>query len=685
MAADAGGSVKARPARSTAPARGVTAGGRVFDIRRMHARFIALALAALAAGCQTRAGEEQAARRTPAADPATLAPGPAADTSARLAVAPEPDRPGPRPAGAIVYRLRFPAPHTHYVEVEAELPAVPTPDAADAMELFMAVWTPGSYLVREHSRHVEGLAASTLDGAPLAVDKVRKNRWRVRLDRAGRVVVRYRVYAREMSVRTSFVDADIAVLNGAPTFITAAGGESLAHEVILEPAPGWPASVTALRPHPDGAPHHYVAPDYDALVDAPIVLGDPQMHGFEVAGVRHRVATFLAGARWDGDRVARDLETMVRAHVALWGAFPYREYVFLGVLSGGRGGLEHRGSTLMIGSPWQTRTRDGYVRWLGLASHELFHAWNVKRLWPRALGALDYEREVYTRSLWVVEGLTSYYDDLLLRRAGLIDDATYLAELSSRIEAVQTAPGRQVQSLAASSFDAWIEHYRQDENSANTTVSYYSKGAVAGFLLDAEIRRRTGGRRSLDDVVRLAYERHAGGRGYTAEDFRAIAAEVAGGDLDGFFARVVDGTGELDYQPALDYHGLRFAAAAAAAAGAGDADRTPGWLGAITRSEEGRLVVDEVRRETPAHAAGIAVDDEILAIDEHRVPSGGLDDLLGHFRPGERVSVVVARRGRLRHIPVTLGRAPATTWLLEPEPEASRQQIAQRKRWLEGT
>lgn len=658
----------------------------------MHPRFLALALAlaALAIGCQIRSGEDPAARRAPAAElaasrPASGAGGgtniaPADDTTGRPAVEPGA---GQGAAEPVIYRLRFPAPHTHYVEVEAELPAVPAKGAGHAMDLFMAVWTPGSYLVREYSRHVEGLEATTLDGAPLAVNKMRKNRWRVDLAGAARVVVRYRVYAREMSVRTSFVDADIAMLNGAPTFITAVGGESLPHEVILAPAPEWPASVTALSPHPDGVPHHYVAPDYDALVDAPIVLGAPALHEFEVEGVRHRVATFLADARWDGDRVARDLETMVRAHVDFWEAIPYREYVFLGVLSGGRGGLEHRSSTLMLGSPWQTSTRDGYARWLGLASHELFHAWNVKALKPRALASIDYEREVYTRSLWVVEGLTSYYDDLLLRRAGLIDDATYLAEISRRIEAVQSAPGRRVQPLAASSFDAWIEHYRPDENSANTTISYYSKGAVVGFLLDAEIRRRTGGRRSLDDVMRLAYARHGGARGYSEAEIRAAASEVAGGDLDGFFARVVDGTGELDFRPALDYFGLRFVPSAAAVAGAAGED-APGWLGAITRSEDGRLVVDEVRRETPAHDAGIAVGDELVAIDGHRVPAGGLDALLRYFRPGQRVSVVVSRRGMLRDISVTLDQDPAARWVLEPAPGASRQQIAQRRRWLGG-
>jgi predicted metalloprotease with PDZ domain len=649
-----------------------------------------MAVAALAvAGCRGGSDEPagQGAHGVEAPAP-TLAPG-------------EPVR-APLPGQAIAYTLRFPAPHTQYVEVEAAFPvaALARADAAeppDAIELFLPVWTPGSYLVREHSRHVEALAASTPEGAPLAVDKVRKNRWRVSLAgpapaAAGvaapahvpeHVIVRYRVYARDLSARTNFVDADIAVLNGAATFVTVSGGESLAHEVALVPAAGWSASVTALPPHPDGAEHHYLASDYDALVDAPIVAGSPEVDAFAIDGVRHRVATFLAGARWDNARVTRDIETIARTQVRFWGGMPYPGYVFLGVLGGGSGGLEHASSTLMLGNPLQTRKE--YRRWLGLASHELFHAWNVKQLRPHELGRLDWDGEMYTRSLWVVEGLTSYFGDLLLRRAGLLDDAQYLGELSRRIEAVQSAPGRKVQSLAQSSYDAWIELYRPDENSANTSISYYHKGATVGFLLDVEIRRRTGGRRSLDDVMRLAYQRHAGTGGYTPEQIRALAGEVAGGDLEGFFARAVDSAEELDFEPALSYLGLRFAPGPSAPGDEPDEGDAPGWLGAITRVQEGRLMVTEVRRETPAHAAGINAEDEILAIDEQRVPTAGLDELLRYYAPGTEVTVLVARRGRLRRIPVTLGEKPVARWRLEVAPDASRQQVEPRTRWLTGT
>ncbi len=387
------------------------------------------ATGALAPGCQVETQPSGAAAGASRTQPAPTPPPTPTPTPSRVAA----------PTSAISYRLSFPAPATHYVEVEARIPVVPTRDGRpDQVELFMAVWTPGSYLVREYSRHVEDLRASTPAGAALELRKVRKNRWRVHLSDdspAAQIVLRYRLYAREMSVRTNFVDDQIAILNGAPTFVSVRGGQHLAHEVVVEPAPGWEAVVTALPAHPDGAPNHFVAADFDTLVDAPIVAGTPQVHRYEVAGVPHRIATFLADERWDGARVAQDLETLTRAHMEMWGQIPYREYVFLFVLSGAGGGLEHLGSSLMMGSPWTTKNRSDYIRWLGLASHELFHAWNGKRLRPLALGPFDYEHEVYTPSLWVVEGLTSYYDGLLLRRAGLVDDGEYLAELSRRIEA----------------------------------------------------------------------------------------------------------------------------------------------------------------------------------------------------------------------------------------------------------
>jgi predicted metalloprotease with PDZ domain len=587
----------------------------------------------------------------------------------------------------IQYTLRFGPRQNHYIEVEALFPA-----GADSLELSMAVWTPGSYLVREFSRHIEAMTAATVAGEPLPITKTAKNRWRVDAEGADRIVVRYRLYCRELSVRTNYVTSEIAVLNGAPTFLNIADGKQRPFDVALELPEDWKESVTALDPHPQGR-HRFLAPDYDTLVDSPIVAGNPALYHFDIEGIPHTLANFGEDTVWDGPRSARDVETLARAHVAMWRFIPYRRYVFLNVLTDGTGGggLEHKESTLMLASRWMTRKREDYQRWLGLVSHEFFHTWNVKRMRPRALGPFDYESENYTSSLWIAEGLTSYYDDLLLIRAGLISEKEYLKMLSGQIEAVQTTPGRALQSLSDSSFDTWIKFYRPNENSLNTQMNYYTKGAVVGFLLDAEIRHASRNQRSLDDLMRLAYERFAGDQGYTPEEFQALAAEVAGGPVDELFARAVNGTEELDYQQALELHGLRFGKDDKSKDGAAKEDRTgknedkdeepAGYLGAELGSSG---EIKQVRRDSPAFAAGLNVDDELIALDDYRIKGANLDERLERYRPGDRVSVLVTRLGQMRRIEVTLGKKPEEAWKLEPDPRAGQTVKSRRALWLSG-
>ena len=557
----------------------------------------------------------------------------------------------------IRYALSFPAPHTHYVHVRAEIPAT----GRDHVELSMAVWTPGSYLVREFSRHVETVVAETPGGSLLRVEKTAKNRWRVTTGGARTVIVSYGVYGREMSVRTNWIEADFAFVNGAPTYLTLANDTARPHEVSIELASGWTRSITALEPGP--RPHAYCAPDYDALVDSPILVGNPELHAFSVDGVPHVLANAGDTAFFDAPRAVKDLEAIVRAHKDFWGSLPYQRYVFINLITEAGGGLEHAHSSVLMTSRWTTRTRKSYLRWLELASHELFHVWNVKRLRPVELGPFDYEREVFTPSLWVVEGITDYYGDVLVLRAGRSSAQEFLEALSDKIEEVQTTPGRGVRSVTHASMDAWIKLYRPDENTPNTSISYYTKGAVVAFLLDAKIRRATGGKRSLDEVMREAYTHYSGTRGFTPADFRALTERVAGIDLSAFWRTAIDGTDELDYSEALDVFGLQFRAAN------GPPNGTPkAWIGATTKIDAGRLLVAQVKRETPAFSAGINVDDEIVAIDQVRVRSDRLDERLEQYAPGERIAVLVARRDRLISIDLVLEAEPSRTWRLEPRP-----------------
>ncbi len=577
----------------------------------------------------------------------------------------------------ISYLLRFPAPQTHYVEVEAR---IPTGGRAE-VELMMAVWTPGSYLVREYSRNVEEVSAATEKGEALAAAKTLKNRWRITTHGAPAVVVRYRVYCREMSVRTNFVDAEFALLNGAATFLVLADEEPRArsYDVRLELPAAWKVSASPL-PHPAGADAHtYHADDYDTLVDSPLYAGNARTYPFEVAGRPHLLVNEGEGEIWDGPRSAADAEKIVRQQVDFWGGAPYPRYVVFNFLTDSGGGLEHKDACTLMSSRWRGRTREGYLDWLGLVSHELFHAWNGKRLRPRELGPFDYEHETYTRSLWVVEGITSYYGDLMVRRAGFTTRKEYLKGLSKAIESVQSTPGRAVQSLAESSFDAWIKLYRRDENTANSSISYYTKGELAAFLLDARIRRATGGKRSLDDALRLAYQRFSGERGYLPEEFRKVLEEVAGTDLGPWLARSVEGTEELDYTEALDWYGLRFAPEAEKKEGE---ELPAAWLGADSEVAAGRLTVTGVKRGTPAYEAGVNVGDEILALGDDRIPPEGLDGRLKFYRPGEKVSLLVARRDRLTRLPVTLGKKPAPRWTLEVLPKPTAEQHAHLAAWL---
>ena len=579
-----------------------------------------------------------------------------------------PDRPEP-----LHYTLQFPAPHTHYVEV-----AMVVPTGGDsAVDLRMAVWTPGSYLVREYARHVEAVAAQAADGQPLRVNKISKNRWRVTSDGADPVRVTYRVYCREMSVRTNWVEADFALLNGAPTFLTLVEDDARPHDVQVILPPSWATVMTGLPARAELGEHGYRAADFDTLVDTPILAGNPAIHTFEVDGKPHYLVNEGEADVWDGPRSASDTEKIVHAHWRMWGdRLPYDQYLFLNLLTQAGGGLEHRNSTVLMTNRWNTRGREPYLDWLRLVSHEYFHVWNVKRLRPVELGPFDYEREVYTKNLWIAEGVTAYYTELGVRRAGLCSDAECLDGLSGLIRRLQTTPGRLVHPLEMASYDAWIKLYRSDENSPNTTISYYTKGAVVAFLLDAKIRAATDGCKSLDDVLRLAYTRYSGERGFTREEFRAVAQEVAGVPLHDWFASALETTAELDYTEALDWLGLRFASA--------EEPGTEGWTGLETRDVRGRLLVSQVRRETPGWHAGFNVDDEILAIDDDRVLPEQWKARLKQYQPGDRVSVLIARRGRLRQLDIALEAEPPNVWKLEPHPDASDAQQARRVAWLAG-
>ena len=454
-------------------------------------------------------------------------------------------------AEPIVYTVKFPAPETHIAEVEATFPT----NKRTTIELMMPIWSPGFYRVEAYASRVQSLSARTADGKPLAVTQPTKNRWRIETNGAASVVVAYKLLCNGRSVTTNWVGEDLLVLNGAAAFITLADQMRRPHEIRLELAPQWKGAASGLDAAPDGNPNHFRAADYDTLVDSPIVAGDLSIHEFTVAGSKHQLVDAGDYKKWDGQRGAQELEKIVRETGVYWGGLPFKRYVFLNVFRQGGGGLEHSNSTLLTSSPNMTTPT---LRWLSFVSHEYFHAFNVKRLRPVELGPFDYERPPSTSSLWIAEGLTTYGADLVVARAGLCNTQEFWSLLSANLTSLQNSPGRLKQTLVQASLDVWSSGTSGVGRDTQNLVSYYVKGPVIGFLLDAKIQQATNGKRRLDDVMRLAYKRYGGARGFTPEQFRQAAESVARVDLKESFKKWLDSTEELDYAEALDWFGLRF-------------------------------------------------------------------------------------------------------------------------------
>ncbi|HMQ35102.1 MAG TPA: PDZ domain-containing protein [Chloroflexaceae bacterium] len=581
----------------------------------------------------------------------------------------------------ITYTIAMPAPHSHLFHVSVEFDGLSGPH----LDLILPSWTPGSYMIREYARHVQAFAAQADGGAPLPWRKLAKDTWRVETGGAARVVARYQVYANDLTVRTSHLDGTHGYFNGATVFMYAPGRTAERLRLIVEPPPGWrvttglaPIAGDAMVAEPRPERHLFVAADYDELVDCPVECGQHRLLTFAVDGVPHELAIWGRGNA-DEARLLADTRRIVEVQRDFFGGLPYGRYSFILHLTDGRGGgLEHRNSVTNQVDRWSFRPERSYERYLSLTSHELFHVWNVKRLRPAPLGPFDYRAENYTRLLWLAEGATTYYDELLLVRAGLMRPERYLERLADEIVSLQSQPGRRLQSLEQSSFDAWIKLYRPDENSANSSISYYLKGGLVCLLLDMEIRLHTSGKRSLDDVLRLLYARYPlVGPGIPEEGAVLDAVVEVAGEAEGafreFFARYIAGVDELDYASGLTVVGLepRWSRRGPRA-----------WLGLSVRRQGERTIIAAVRSDGPAYAAGVYPDDELLAIDGWRADGEKLNARLGERAPGATVRLALFRGDALVEVPVTLAEAPADALELAPVAERSEAQARAYRLWL---
>ncbi len=583
----------------------------------------------------------------------------------------------------ITYRLRFPLAQRHLVEIEAIIPTVDRQssrqstelDRTPRLKLIMPLWTPGSYLIREYARNIESIAA--FDGEthePLLIRKIDKNSWIVEGFRSETIRVVYALYCREMSVRTNWIDEEFALINGAATFLTRDDAMDVPHIVEIEPIALWPYIASSM-PASDGSQGDELstcftrrAGTFHELVDSPILLGDIAIHTFEVSEKKHFLAHLGNQPGWDLPRAVEDCQKIVAQQHGFWKDIPYPSYWFINIAAEGRGGLEHDNNTVLLTDRWTMAKPDSYLEWLGLVSHEFFHTWNVRRLRPRPLQEYDYQQEQYLEELWIAEGITSYFDDLFVLRAGLSTPEAYLGQLNKTINTVEDAPGKLVQSLRDSSWDTWIKHYRPDENTQNSRISYYTKGAVVAFLLDAKLRELSGSQKSLDDVMRHLWNSYRA-TGYTLADFEHVVTSQVAWDWKPWFEEHIFRAEQLNYQPAYDWLGL---------------ERVQGnsvevEIGCEFVSRDGRWMVTKVIRDAPGSMSGLQVDDELIAVEGWRLPKDNWRDRLQQLK-GQSLTCTVARRGQLKEVSV-LPRKRTNNTLRFTE-HATYDQHVNRRSWL---
>jgi predicted metalloprotease with PDZ domain len=582
----------------------------------------------------------------------------------------------------IGYEVSFKEPQAHYAEVQMNISGL----AKDYVDVKMPVWTPGSYLVREFEKSVEGFTASA-SGKNLKVEKVRKNIWRVFSAKAANIKINYRVYAFEISVRTAFIDESHAFLSPTAIFMHPAGMIKSPSTVKIIPFNTWSKVSTGLTPVA-GEAFTYKATDFDILYDSPIEVGNQDTFEFMAAGVRHEVAMY-GGGNYNKEKLKVDMAKIVEQETAVYGENPNKYYLFIvHNFTRGSGGLEHLNSTTLGASRDAYNTDRGYKGFLGLVAHEYHHLWNVKRLRPVALGPFDYDNENYTTNLWVAEGFTSYYENKYILRAGFSDPDGFVNALAGGVATVLNTPGAKIQSAAASSYDAWIIGYRPNENSKNNSISYYNKGEVIGILMDLEIINATKGAKSLDDVMKAMYlQCKTLKRGYTDAEFKAMVEKISGISFTNFWAKYVNGVDDAEYVKYFDYAGVKVSSE--------NATPDKPVTGAAAQLTNDGLAVTSTTRGSAAWDAGLNVNDVIILIDDVsisdalstiklRTPQVALESLpvVAKKNIGDILKLKVKRDGIEKEISLKLKENPSVRLKAKIDEQASAAQKAVLKKWM---
>jgi len=559
---------------------------------------------------------------------------------------------GQKQDATMAFTVSMEQPNTHYYHVVFRVEGMKD----KTQDFKMPAWTPGYYQIMDYARNVLNFRAEDGAGNPLAWEKTAKNTWRIKSGKDASITVSYDVYAFNRSVADSTLDDERGFISPTGIFMHVAGRIQHPVTVTVRPYQNWTRVSTGLDPV-EGRPNTFFAPDFDILYDCPILIGNQEILKFEVQGIAHVFAGVNLGAI-DRAKFTADLKRMVESAVALIGEIPYRHYTFLAIGPGG-GGLEHLNSTALTFNAAGLTSPAGYKRWLSFVSHEYFHHYNVKRIRPIALGPFDYDTENYTNLLWVSEGISVYYEDVILNRAGLLSRDEVLERFQSSIARFENGSGHLFQSATESSFDTWMKYFSRGGNTANTTISYYDKGAALGMLLDFKIRNETKNRKSLDDVMRTLYRKFykEKKRGFTDQEFREVCESEAGGSLSEIF-EYASTVKEIDYPRYFAYAGLDIDVQPRELAGA--------WFGAAAQDQNGNLMILNVEMDSPALRAGLSVQDEIIALDGTRVSSRTMSEMLNSRKAGDKVRVLISRRNAIREVEVVLGKKTERSFRIKP-------------------
>jgi len=531
----------------------------------------------------------------------------------------------------IDYTLKMSNPQSHYFEVEMAIKNIKEKE----IEVKMPVWAPGSYLVRDFSKNVNLVKAFDEKGNALAVEKTKKNAWQIKNGTAKNIRVQYEVYAFELTVRTSFLDLTHGFVSGTGVFMYSEKYRNQSGKLTIVPHPAFSTITTSLEQKGEGVAgdgaQTFVYVDYDELADCPIEIGNQKVFEFSASGCKHTVAMY-GEANYNVDQLKKDMAKIVDASTAIFGENPNKNYVFIiHNVTDGQGGLEHKNSTTLSVNRF-TYSPDKYVRFLTLVAHEYFHLWNVKRIRAKELGPFNYDEEVYTPLLYVMEGFTSYYEDLIVYKAGFIDENSYLGTIQAAVNHVEGSVGSKVQPLSHASFDAWIKAYKPNENSSNTTMTYYTRGGLVASLMDALIIDKFNGKKTLDDFMRLLYQKYYKSKdtGFTNAEFESDFSRFMEEDMNWFFAKYVHGTETPDYAKIFGAIGIKVE----------DVSKESPSLG-IAVGGDG--IVKAIRSGSAAEKAGLSVNDEIIAINRNRVAGSQVSEAVGALAVGEEVKILVSR------------------------------------------